>query len=263
MARPTIFDAEAEFTVPDWAAAWYLPWREPGRGVWRVVRAQPGQAGAVAAGLNARTTPAAPVRFVPAHALPPGEAYEAFIARERAVPTRDNLHDAFNGLVWLRLPRTKARLNAIQSAEIARAGVGGARGAVRDAATLFDENALLLHAPDALWDALAARRWRDVFGRLRPLWDAACVLVFGHAALEKLVRPYKAITCHVWRVAPAFDPAGDLSALDTWLARDLTAEKLALKPFAALPVLGIPGWWSTNENAAFYDDTEVFRAPRR
>jgi hypothetical protein len=54
-----------------------------------------------------------------------------------------------------------------------------------------------------------------------------------------------------------------LSALDTWLARDLTAEKLALKPFAALPVLGIPGWWPTNENAAFYDDTEVFRAPRR
>jgi hypothetical protein len=101
---------------------------------------------------------------------------------------------------------------------------------VRDAATVFDENAVLLHAPDALWQALRERRWAELFGPLRPLWAGTRVLVFGHAALEKLVAPYKSITGHVWRVAPAFDPAGDLQALDEWLAADLTADRLAAKP---------------------------------
>lgn len=50
-----------------------------------------------------------PVQFVPQHSLPPGEAYEAFIRRTGLVPTRDNLHDLFNGLVWQRFPRAKAR----------------------------------------------------------------------------------------------------------------------------------------------------------
>ena len=56
----------------------------------------------VAAALNAH--PAAPRRFVAQDALPAGEPYEAFIARTRCVPTRNNLHDAFNGLVWLAEP---------------------------------------------------------------------------------------------------------------------------------------------------------------
>ncbi|MDR2155074.1 MAG: DUF3025 domain-containing protein [Burkholderiaceae bacterium] len=203
-----------------------------------------------------------PVRFVPQSALPAGQAYEYFIYRQRAVPTRDNLHDFFNGLIWHVFTRAKQRLNALQYAEIARDGVGQRRGPVRDALTLMDENGALLHAPDALWQALTERRWADAFGPLRSLWSAAGLLVFGHAALDKLLTPYKSITVHVWRVAPPFDPAGDLASLDAWLASDLTAEKLAAKPFTPLPVLGVPGWWSENETPGFYDDAEVFR-PRR
>ena len=30
-----------------------------------------------------------------------------------------------------------------------------------------------------------------------------------------------------------------------------------------LPVLGVPGWWAANEDAAFYSDASVFRAPRQ
>ena len=45
-----------------------------------------------------------PVRFVPHESRPRGEAYEAFIARTGCVPTRDNLHDLFNALVWLTFP---------------------------------------------------------------------------------------------------------------------------------------------------------------
>lgn len=241
----------------DWQAPWYRP-LQPLRAAWPGTRA-----GAVAAALNARAPAGVPVRFVPQSRLPPEQPYETFIFSTGQVPTRDNWHDFFNGLIWLRLPRTKARLNALQAAEIARRGTGGTRGPLRDAATLFDENALLLHAPDALWQALAAQRWQLLFGPLRPLWRHARMLVFGHSALEKLLAPYKSICVHVWRVAPAFDPAGDLRALDAWLVADLTPGKLAAKPFAPLPVLGIPGWWPANADAAFYKDPHVFRARRR
>ena len=61
-------------------------------------------------------------------------------------------------------------------------------------------------------------------------------------------------------------PCGDLTVaageIDTWLAQDLSAAKLATKPFSPLPVLGVPGWWAANADPAFYDDAEVFR-PRR
>jgi len=251
---------DASLPIPDWAAPWFAPWRAAGERVWRGLGTPPG---AVAAALNALAPPAAPVRFVPAAELPAGAAYEAFIHQRRAVPTRDNLHDAFNGLVWHAFPRTKARLNALQAAEIARTGVGARRGPLRDACTVFDENAALLHAPDALWQALAERRWADLFGPLRPLWAEARLLVFGHAALEKLVAPYKSITVHVWRAAPPFEPAGDLAALDAWLAADLAPGKLAAKPFAPLPVLGVPGWWAGNEAPGFHGDAEVFRPARR
>lgn len=46
------------------------------------------------------------------------------------------------------------------------------------------------------------------------------------------------------------------------MAADLSADKLATKPFAHLPVLGVPGWWAGNENPGFYADASVFRAPR-
>ena len=242
----------------DWSPPWWRPLQARGEAAlarWR--------AGApVCEALNGAAGNAAPVRFVPQTALPTGEAYEHFIYTQRRVPTRDNLHDFLNGLVWQALPRAKQRLNALQHAEIARDGVGARRGPVRDAVTVFDENAALLHAPDALWQALAERRWRDLFGPLRPLWAESNLLVFGHAALEKLVAPYKAITVHVWRVASPLDPASDLAALDEWLAQDLTPDKLAAKPFAPLPVLGVPGWWPANEALGFYDDPDVFRPSR-
>ena len=60
-----------------------------------------------------------PLRAVPQAALPEGVAYEAFIADRSSVPTRENLHDFFNGLCWLRFPLTKQRLNQLQAAEIA------------------------------------------------------------------------------------------------------------------------------------------------
>ncbi|WP_083944530.1 MULTISPECIES: DUF3025 domain-containing protein [unclassified Variovorax] len=203
--------------------------------------------------------PAGPLRFVHADAAPAGEAYEAFIFRTAQVPTRNNLHDFLNGLVWLHFPRAKQRLNALQAAEIARAGIGATRGPLRDALTLFDENGAVLDAPAALWQALLARDWQRLFVSERGLWQEARLLVFGHALLEKLAVPRKALTAHVlW--AP--DPGRAIPIDDAAIAAALQPAHLAAKPFAPLPVLGVPGWWPANEAPGFYDDAVVFRPPR-
>jgi hypothetical protein len=199
---------------------------------------------------------AAPVRFVPASALPDGNAYELYVRTGRC-PTRDNLHDFFNGLCWIALPRTKARLNELQGAEIERDGIGARRGPVRDAITVFDENGVLLQAPARIWGALAERRWHDLFVDLRPLWSEARVLIVGHALLEKLASPRKNLTGHVWaHPCPSVDPV----EADAWLSARLDPQLLASKPFTPLPVLGIPGWCRDNQNFSFYGDSDVFRA---
>jgi len=236
----------------DWHGGWFDGWREQGQ----LVQAQILSGATVAQALNAHGC--APVSFVPQSGLPPGMAYEQFIFERGAVPTRDNLHDFFNGLCWMRFPETKQRLNQLQAAEIAAAGVTALRGPVRDALTVFDENAAFLLAPPPLWQALEARDWQRLFVELRPLWKQAQLVLFGHALLEKLVYARKPITAHVYRTQPAID---SIAELDAWVAGDLSAVKLAGKPFTPLPVLGVPGWWPGNEDFSFYDDALVFRPP--
>ncbi len=243
----------------DWHAPWLSPWRELGQSIAHSVS----QGAHVHEACNQHLkhkalTFGCPVQFVAQSHLPEGMAYEQFIFEHKAVPTRDGLHDFFNALCWLHFPLAKQQLNRVQAAAIQAQGVGAVRGPVRDAVTVFDENACLIQVPDEVWHALQLRQWSSAFVTLRHLWQGAQVHIFGHAALEKLVNPYKAIAVHLWRV-----PCGvPLSEWDAWLAQDLQAEKLAKKPFLPMPVLGVPGWWAENEAPIFYDDTQVFRLPR-
>ena len=232
----------------DWTRPWLAPYRAQGEAA----------AGAIAQGLPVAQAlqGAEPPAFVPQHALPAGRAYEAHVFETGTVPTRDNLHDFFNGLVWRAFPRTKRRLNELQATEIERAGVGATRGPLRDALTLFDENGALLEAPPALWRALAARDWPALFVARRGLWAQARLHVFGHALLEKLVSPRKAATAHVL-LTEGIDGLDDEA-----LARRLDPAWLATKPFVPLPVLGVPGWWAGNEAPDFYADAQVFRPAR-
>ncbi len=249
MARDGALNPAMTWPALDWRRPWWAPLAQVGASVEARVRAGASVADALnTCGGSVRC----PVRFVPQEALPDGEPYEAFIFRTGCVPTRNNLHDFFNGLMWLVRPALKRRLNELQAAEIAQRGVGATRGPVRDALTLFDENAALLRAPVELVQALRERRWRALFIDHRTLWAQARLELFGHALLEKLVTPYKSLTAHVWVVEEGAAP--DLG---------LTPERLAPKPFLPLPVLGVPGWWPANEEAAFYDDAEVFRPHRR
>ncbi len=240
----------------DWGRAWLAPLQRVGRAVDQaVVDGSPlwqalNQAGE------------APVRFVSQSALPSGMAYEQFIAQTRTCPTRPGLHDFFNGLCWIHFPATKRRLNQLQAAQIAADGVRPVRGPVRDALTVFDENAAFLNAPEALWQALRAKQWDAVFGPLRPLWRQAQLVLFGHALLEKLQSPRKSITAHVIHL-PLDTGNASLAQMDAWVARNLDPDQLATKPFAHLPVLGVPGWWPANTVPGFYQDAAVFRPFRR
>lgn len=197
------------------------------------------------------------LRFVPQSELPDGEAYEAFIYRTASVPTRDNLHDLLNGLIWLHWPALKTGLNAAHIEALALSGgVQAQRGPLRDALTVADENAALLWAPPALCEALVARDWSRLFLTLRPLWAQARLDLIGHALLEKLLQPRKAICAHILLM-----PLGD----DGSVGRDasLDPQWLASKPFHPLPVLGVPGWCAANEAPSFYTDTGVFRPAGR
>jgi hypothetical protein len=262
----------------DWSQPWFAPWRELGEPTAQLALKQQSVADALnrtrvgfALGdanvkkqeRTATTTneQLKEVKFVPQSALPEGQAYEDFIFKTSQVPTRDGLHDFFNGLCWHRFPQAKRRLNQLQAAEIEAQGIRATRGPVRDALTLFDENVVLMHAPDQVWAALQARDWLTLFVDLRAQWQQVHLVLFGHALVEKLVTPYKSITGHVYRVANEVNPHDEV-ALDAWLAQDLQPAKLATKPYEPLPVLGIPGWCTANSESTYYEDTTVFRPKR-
>jgi Protein of unknown function (DUF3025) len=211
-----------------------------------------------------------PLAFIAQEELPAGASYEGHIAQTGRVPTRHNLHDFFNGSMWFAYPRIKAALNARQAQQIDALGIGPTRGGVRDALTLFDENAVLFACADAsLADALRGFDWRTLFVVERAAWGTRCeARIFGHALLEKLVAPYKACTAHAWIVdVPdryfSLDDAERRALIDERVAQQLHAGPLDSRAFAPLPVLGVPGWWDANASPDFYDDTTVFRPGRR
>lgn len=270
----------------DWSQPWFSPWRELGEPTAQLALKQQSVAealnaiactakceasagsGDIASAASVNTTRAGlalgdakEVKFVSQSALPEGQAYEDFIFKTAQVPTRDGLHDFFNGLCWHRFPLAKRRLNQLQAAEIEAQGISATRGPVRDALTLFDENVVLMHAPDELWAALQARDWLKLFVDLREQWKQVHLVLFGHALVEKLVTPYKSITGHVYRIDSQVNPH-DEAALDAWLVQDLQPAKLATKPYEPLPVLGIPGWCAANAERAYYEDVNVFRPKR-
>ncbi|WKB52083.1 DUF3025 domain-containing protein [Eleftheria terrae] len=245
----------APFDRIDWSPPWLARCRAHGLRLVERLQAGASVAQALDDEIDANGRPrlqAGPLRFVPQAALPPGVAYETHIAATACVPTRDNLHDFFNGLVWCTEPQLKRRLHELQAEQLARAGGGGAtRGAVRDGLTVFDENGALMSGPPELLDALRRRQWQRLFIDLRPAWREVQLRLIGHALLEKLLQPRKPITAHVHVVA-------DIGR--AWVGME--AELFAAKPFLPLPVLGVPGWWAGNQAAGFYDDAQVFRPAR-
>jgi len=275
----------ASARAPGWDAPWFAPLRpalelvaaDAASGRWAVAVQTLNRAADAAQICNEAGRA---VRFVDAASVQTA-SYEEHIWRSGEVPTRiageGCWHDLFNALAWLAFPRTKARLNALQAAIVVRDGVGRTRGGLRDAATLFDENAALFVTADrSLADALRGFDWRELFQRRRDDFVANVqVLAFGHALVDKLRTPYKAICAHAWVVdcTGALDDARGATRMplphrlaservDQIVSAGLSEASLRSDAFAPLPVLGIPDWWPANRDPAFYDDTSVFRPGR-
>jgi len=224
--------------------------------------------------------------------------YEARIFDTGEVPTRvsgqGERHDLYNAIVWLTFPRAKARLNALQAdrqrsspenhalnrpgrpsefdessepnegrSHQAAMKPASQRGPLRDAATLFDENAALWIGLDASFEAaLRAFDWQALFVRRRvQLCESVRLMVFGHALLEKLESPYKAVTAHAWPLRVSIDAS--LAEIDLALSLALDADRLSTRALCPLPVMGFPGWCAANAEPLFYDDPAVFRSGRR
>lgn len=209
-----------------------------------------------------------PIRFIdPAHIADTG--YEQHIADAGEVATRpDNWHDTFNALCWLAWPRTKAALNALHLRELATQQ-GSLRSRARDAATLVDESGLVLACADpALADALHAHDWPRLFQHRREAWGKHLApYLLGHALLEKGLSPFIGTVAKVivLDVAPAWfalDEGSRIADLDRRLAALVDDGALANpRSLPPMPVLGIPGWWSTQDDD-FYADTRHFRPKR-
>lgn len=222
---------------------------------------------ATAASRGLRTGHGAPLHMIDQSELPLGRAYETHIAQTGGLPTRDNLHDRFNALVWLHLPRLKALLNAVQAQEISRHGhQNNQRGPWRDWATLLDESGVVVLAQQdeqVLRDCWREHDWLGLFWEHRSKWQVCqarhrrqgpdglmvpsvshaegpvwSVWPVGHALLEKGQRPYKAITAQAWVLegrAASLDSESDSDApaadgFDRWRQLDeLASQALSLK----------------------------------
>lgn len=175
--------------------------------------------------------------------------YERLIAEQGRVPTRNNWHDFFNGLVWLRFPQIKAALNAQQITALACERSAGSveRSRPRDALTIFDENAVFLDgASPQLLETLKAHRWRQAFESQVAAWAGVGVTVFGHALLDQLRTPRMNLTGHLW-----------LGSRPPRLAELVQGHHRT-----PLVLMGIPGWAPQAGLTADLDDVGIFRPKR-
>jgi Protein of unknown function (DUF3025) len=156
---------------------------------------------------------------------------------------------------------------------------GNRRGARRDRLTLLDENGVcLVSDSDWIGDALSRHDWKTLFvARRDPFRAQASVVVFGHGLLHRLLKPYKGACGHLLtlkgcsslsRASALSQAPGGPSGVHDRAFEDLDRRLSALVARVAgdpplrlghLPILGVPGWWSANEDASFYEDTAVFR----
>lgn len=275
--RYGLFEAMEMNAPSNWKA--YIDLAHP---VWRPYRGlldrMPAGAFPAADCLNGLLPPGArsgggkPLTFVPATEIP-GVEYETHIFETGQVSTRENnWHDLLNALVWCRLPRLKAAMNAMHYSHLDEAHAGR-RGPLRDALTLLDESGAVLLASDReALQTLAERDWSSAFEGCGKAWGHTVVtVVCGHGLLEKFLQPYKSMTAHCLLChcgsTESIRLAGDsLGTVDADLARLLSGDGRLTGPdmLSPLPLMGIPGWWPPGtQDRTFYEDETVFRpAPR-
>lgn len=210
-----------------------------------------------------------PIRFVSASALGRLD-YESHIYQTGEVSTREeSWHDLFNALCWHSWPELKSAMNRRHHHSMGRT-IDRGRSAERDTLTLFDECGVVLVSTsrDALAE-VASHQWQRVFDQARPWNTRYRIFIAGHAMLEKFLQPYKAMTANALLVQVPQGtykmPRKDLQrCLDRQLGQRLAFSELlqSTRELAALPLVGIPGWWPHGpQDRDFYNDKSVFRPP--
>lgn len=206
-----------------------------------------------------------PVRFVESD----GGPYEQRIYLDGGVQTRaKSWHDLFNALVWMSFPVAKSLLNQIHFREAAKQS-NGARGRMRDIATLFDESGVIVASSDeALSGLLKTFEWKSIFLENRQkVSEEMRFFIFGHGLYEKALAPFTGLTGHgiVFPVEKSFfglPVEAQLAQLDDRF-ENVYSEIQSTRDFSPIPLLGVPGWAKENENPCYYDNESYFRSGRR
>ncbi|MFW8590108.1 DUF3025 domain-containing protein [Glaciecola sp. 2405UD65-10] len=204
--------------------------------------------------------------------------YEEIIYKKGKIPTRNNWHDFFNGLIWLQLPKTKRYFSEVHNQQIEQYGLK-MRSPVRDRITHFDECGLIIFTNEAkLAHEIKAHNWQAVFINRKHQWHNNIVpIIVGHALWEMLLKPFIGLTAKVKVIClPDFSNqdicnlqhslwAGQASSLlDELCLNGLKQDKDVYlpKPWMPLPLLGIPTWSTFTQDEAFYANQDYFM-PRR
>lgn len=212
------------------------------------------------------------ITFVPQSEL--RNNYEIMIHETGCVPTREhNWHDYFNAHVWLNFPQTKAMLNTLQYQSITARKHVGARSALENKLTLFDETGVLIFCTDQyLVDLLLNHQWQQLFWVERErVLENMTVVVIGHSLHEKALQPYIGMCAHSMIINQAqsftMTPHNSMnyqSQLDRLISQTLQHYfKSNQTPiWQPLPILGFPGWHFEKQNELFYLDNSYFRVKR-
>ncbi|MGL6041962.1 MAG: DUF3025 domain-containing protein [Deefgea sp.] len=213
-----------------------------------------------------QTQGGASVRFVDPDSIT--QYYELEIYQLGNVATRLNWHDTFNAMIWQSYPKSKVALNALHYHAMQN-NPSTARGAQRDAATLFDECGFILpYSNPKLLELMIQHEWQQLFVTQAQSWGSEInALVFGHATFENLMAPFIGLTGKCWpiQVEPAFfelDLAEQRHYVDAIIAEQIHQGWLQRpRQLPPLPYLGIPKWWP-EQDEAFYANTAYFRTRR-
>jgi len=235
--------------------------RRSGRTVTEMhVRAEP-----QAKGLTATHAASIP-RLIPppVRALGALDFERALVERNELIVRPDNLHDTMNAVVWHTFPRTKRAISEIH-VSLGAANTANGRPRRRDVLTLFDEaGAIIVSQRDDLKALHQSHEWKALFVEHRAEFTQDTrVILFGHGTLEQLgAKPHQGLTVKALWLPLA--PSTPLPEIDAWMAERIANGALlaADEHRLPLPILGVPEWFTANDQPTCYDDTDVFRPLR-
>lgn len=201
--------------------------------------------------------------------------YETQIYDTGKVPTRSqSWHDIFGALVWSMFPLSKAKINELHVKDIRSHGAE-TRSKLRNALTLFDECGVVIVTKNQdVLEQLRNHQWDEAFWQNRELWhqkseQGVAVYQFGHANYEMLTKPFVGLTGK-WICVDASAEILSLpknvqyrildQKLNALLTEGLLSDNSKMSP---LPLLGVPGWHTDNEDKAYYENTDYFRPKRQ